>query len=122
MLIAQAVEEFLGRAIGLTLQPRDNQRPRDLEGILARSPVARRLRPGTVRRADLAVSPGVPETLEEAIEIGIAVWQHVDTVACCQASEVMLYRSNLIEESEGIERDEYRSQPIFHRFRDLRRR
>ena len=122
MLISQALEEFLGRSIGLTLQPRDNQRPRDLERILARSPVARRLRPSTVRRADLAVSPGVPETLEEAIEIGIAVWKHVDAVTCCQACEVMLYRSNLIEESEWIERDEYGSQPILHRFRDLSRR
>ena len=120
--MSQPLEQFLGRSIGLTLQPRHNPRPGDLEGIRARSPVPRRLRPCAVRRADLAVSLGVRETLEEAIEIGITVWKHVDAFARCEPGEVMLDRSNLIEEPEWIERDEYGSQPIFHRFCDLRRR
>ena len=74
-----------------------------------------------MRGADLAVSPGVRQTFHEAIEIRMAVREHVDAFARGQAGEMMLDRSNFIEEPQGVERTEDGSQSIFHRFGDGRR-
>src|SRR5438034_8022626 len=71
--------------------------------------------------ADLAVSPGVRQTFHEAIEIRMAVREHVDAFACGQSGEMMLDRSNFIEETQWVERGEHGSQAVFHRFGDGRR-
>ena len=52
-------------------------RPHGLEGILPRAPVPRRLWAGAMGRTDLAVSPRVRQTLQKAIEIRIAMREHV---------------------------------------------
>jgi len=74
-----------------------------------------------MRGADVAVSPGVRQTFHEAIEIRMAVREHVDAFARGQSGEMMLDRSNFIEETQRIEGPEYGSQSIFHRFGDGRR-
>ena len=71
--------------------------------------------------ADFAVSPGVRQTFHEAIEIRMAVREHVDAFTRGQVGEMMLNRSNFIEETQGVEGTEYGSQSIFHRFGDGRR-
>ena len=97
-LTPESLEEFLGRLIGFGLQPRHHARPRPFERICASAPVPRRLGSGAMRGADLAVSPGVRQTLQKTLEIGIAVREHVDVVARGEAGEMMLNRSNFIEE------------------------
>src|SRR5437867_2655827 len=74
-----------------------------------------------MRGANLAVSPGMRQTFHEAIEIRIAVREHVDAFAGGQSGEMMLDRSNFVEETQGVQRPEYGSQPIFHPFGDGRR-
>jgi hypothetical protein len=64
---------------------------------------ARRLRSRAMRGLDLAVFPGVRQTFHEAIEIRMAVREHVDAVARGQAREMMLDGSNFIEETQGVE-------------------
>jgi hypothetical protein len=119
-LTTEALEEFFGRSIGFGLKPGHHERPRRLERILASAPVPRRLGSCAMRGANFAVSPGVRQTLQKAIEIRIAVREHVDAFACCESGEMMLDCSNFIEKSQGVERAEYRSQPILHRFGDRR--
>lgn len=117
-LLPQALEQLLGRSIRFTLQPHHHLRPGSLERIRTRSPMARRLRPCAMRRAHLTLPPGVRETLQKAIEIGVAMWKQVNAFARGQCSKVVLDRPNLIEESERIECGENRSQPVFHRICD----
>jgi hypothetical protein len=74
-----------------------------------------------MRGANLAISPGVRQTFHEAIEIRMAVREHVDAFTRGQAGEMMLDRSNFIEETQGVEGTEDGSQSIFHRFSDGRR-
>ena len=73
-----------------------------------------------MRGANLAVSPGVRQTFHEAIEIRMAVREHVDALARGQAGEMMLDRSNFIEETQRVEGPKYGSQSIFRRFGDGR--
>ena len=93
-----------------------------LKGIRARAPVARRLGSFAMRGADLAVSPRVRQTLQKAIEIRIAMREHVDALARGEPGEMMLNRSNFIEEPQRIQRAEDGAQPILHRVGDRRRR
>ena len=51
----------------------------------------------------------------------MAMREHVDAFARGQSGEMMLDRSNFIEETQGVERTEHGSQSIFHRFGDGRR-
>jgi hypothetical protein len=79
----QTIEEVLGGAIGFRfqLQPHHNLRPDRLERIGPRAPMARRLRASPVRRPDLTPLPGMREALEESLEVGNAVGNHMDGMA-----------------------------------------
>ncbi len=121
MLTPESRKEFFGRLIGFRNKPRHHARPRCLEGILARAPVSRRLGSCAMRGADLAVSPGMCQTLQKKIEIGIAVREHVDPFAGGEPGEVVLDRSDFIEEPQRVERPEHGPQAVFHRLGDGRR-
>jgi hypothetical protein len=115
LLSTQSSEEILGRAIGFGLEPGHHAWPLGGKGIRSRAPVARRSRqPGAfaMRRADLARSPRVRQAIEKALEIRIAMREHMDGFTGGEAGEVMLHRSNFIEEPQGIQRTEDGAQPI----------
>jgi hypothetical protein len=61
-----------------------------------------------MRGADLAVSPGVRQTFHEAIEIRMAVREHVDAFARGQSGEMMLDRSNFIDLKERLGHEAHR--------------
>ena len=114
--LTKSREEFLGRPIWFGLEPGHHSRPRGLKWILPRAPVPRRLGSFAMRGANLAFSPCVRQTVQKAIEIRIAMREHVDAFTRGEPGEVMLDRSNFIEEPQRVQRSEKGPQAIFHRF------
>src|SRR3954466_14125777 len=96
LLSTQSGEEVFGRAIGFGLEPGHHGRPLGGKGIRSRPPVARW--PGAVamRWAHLARSPRVRQTVEESLEIRIAMREHVDAFTGGEPGEMMLDGSNFI--------------------------
>lgn len=65
-----------------------------------------------MRGPDLAVPPRMRQTLQKAIEVRIAVRQHVDVLAGREGGEMLLHGANLVEEAQRIERAEDRAQGV----------
>ena len=100
--LTKSREEFLGRPIGFGLEPGHDARPLDGKGILSRAPVAWRLGSFAMRGAHLAGSPRVRQTVEKALEIRVTMREYVDRFTRGEAGQMMLHRSNLIEEPQWI--------------------
>jgi hypothetical protein len=102
-LTTESLEEFFRRPVGFGFEPGYHARPRRLEGVGASTPVLWRLGSRAMCGPDLAVFPRVRQTFQKAIEICIAVRKHVHAVAGGEPGEVMLDRSNFIEEPQGVQ-------------------
>ena len=102
-LTTESFEEFFRRPVGFGFEPGDHARPGRLEGIGARAPVPWGLGSRAMRGPDLTVSPRVCQTFQKAIEIGIAVRQHMHAFAGGEPGEVMLDGPNFIEEPQRVQ-------------------
>ena len=88
--------------------------PGSLERVPPGAPVSCRSLAGSVRRPHLAGAPRERETLEESVEVGIALRHRVDRRAGGQSGQVMLNRANFVQQSERIHRAEHRPQAVLH--------
>ena len=117
----KALKEFLGGSVGFGLEPRDDARPHRLERIGSRSPVALGLRSRSVRRPHLSVLPRGREAAQEAVEVGIAMWEDMQHLASRQPGEVLLDGANLVEEPQRVEGRKDGEQSLLHALVDARR-
>jgi hypothetical protein len=120
-LSLQPFEEFPCCPIVLRLEPRHHARPHRFEGVTTGAPMPGRFGALAMGWSRLAVSPRGSEASEEAIEISIAVREDMQTFAREEPGQVMLDRSDLVEQSKRVERDQHRTQSFFHRITDDRR-
>jgi hypothetical protein len=110
----KASEEFLADAIGFGLEPRTHAGPGARERIFAGAPITRGSGRKAMRGADLAVLPRRGQTSEKAIEASFGAWRQVGDLAGGQGRQVVLHRSDLLQEPSRVKLDGHGSQPIFH--------
>lgn len=100
----QTLEKLFRSAIRLRLEPCHDSRPRGLEGVCSRPPVAGGLLGSTMSRAHLASTPGHSQALQKDLEVGISMRERAGRVSSRKRGEVVLHRPNLVEEAERIQR------------------
>ena len=97
------------------LQPLDDTGPRRLERILPSTPVSRRSLARPVRRPHLASAPSQRQAPQKAVEVGIALRHRMNRRACSQSGQVMLNRTDLVQQPERVHGAGQRPQTVLHR-------
>src|SRR5204862_5748893 len=95
----KTLEQFLGCPLWLRFQPAHDTGPHVIERIAPRSPVALRLRPGSMSGANLSLLPRGRKAAQEAVEVGIAMREDVQYLTLGQPCEVLLDGADLVEKS-----------------------
>lgn len=109
----QAHEELTTDAIGLGFEPHADTRPYPFEGILACPPITHGPGRAAMGRADLAVLPRRRQASEKAVQISRRT-RHVRGLASGQCGQVVLHRSDLFEQAQGVELHRHVAKPVFH--------
>ena len=111
----QTVEELLRRPMRFRLQSLDDTGPRRLERILPSTPVSRRSLARLVRRSHLASTPSQRQAPQKAVEVGIALRHRMNRRARSQCGQMMLNRTDLVQQPERIQGPGQRPQTVLHR-------
>src|ERR1700687_6299473 len=110
MFTLKAHEELSTDAVGLGLEPRAYTRPHALERILARPPITRGPGRAAMGGADLAVLPGRRQSGEKGIQVPLSASQ-VGGLPGGQCRQMVLDRSDLLQEAQRVKVDRHRSPP-----------
>ena len=98
-----------------TRPPLDDTRPRRLERVLPSTPRSRRSLARPVRRSHLAGAPGQRQAPQKAVEVGVALRHGMDRRARGQSGQMMLNRTDLVQQPERIQGAGQRPQAALHR-------